>query len=519
MQVLLCICIASKNLIQLCKTQFMFLGMLFTLAVNAQEDTSLTATFDFDDHRIAEKDGKITPVGVGISLTNDRFGNERCAVYIHGHLNSYLNLGTSPLLKPRCGTVSLWVNHGKEVLAGKGYESNPIIVTKNSSSDDFYDSYDLFYDHTSERFMVFASKDSTEQAGASSIGKVEFNRWYHLVFTYDDHHIAFYVDGDLQLHSKKNFVTVFNPLDSVIVGHSANKKNERYMRGSVDDIRFFHRVLSQQEILDLYKAPNPNKTKNLLYEILMYVSIILVLVVVIVLLVIRNRYNLKKQKEQFELINKISELELKVVKAQINPHFISNCLAAIQELIFDDVDKAVQYIARFSFFLRQVLNYSDRNYISLADELEIVKLNVELEQLRFKDEFFFDIHVDDSIDTEQPIPALICQPFVENAIWHGLLPLNKRRAARLTVNVVNKSGSVHIEIEDNGVGRTEEGRLDGTSKGTRLVMDKIETLNRLSKTRNHELHIIDMRDEFDKPAGTKVVIIIHTQNEWNRLQP
>lgn len=485
-------------------------SLLCSPLLYSQVDSNTTLSFDFDEHQIEEKNHRVSPKPVGVSLTNDRFGNEQSAVYVHGHLYSYLNLGTSALLKPKKGTVSLWVNLERKVFAGKGYESNPIIVTKNSTRDDFNDSYCLFYDFKSDRFMVFSSKDSTEQAGANSIEKVMFNQWYHLLFTYDDTHIAFYINGELQLRSRKNFETVFNPLDSVIVGHGANKKNVRYMRGSVDDIRFFHRVLSQEEIVGLYQAPNPNKTRNLVQELLKYGGIILILIITIVLLIIRNKRSLKKQKEQFELVNRITELELKVVKAQINPHFISNCLAAIQELIYDDVDKAGQYIAKFSYFLRQVLNYSDKNYITLSEELEIVKLNVELEKLRFKDQFSFEFEISEQVDTDQLIPALISQPFIENAIWHGLLPLHQQRPARLRLRVIQKTDAICIEIEDNGVGRTSSGEPGANSKGTKLVLDKIETLNRLSKELNHQVEIIDLKDEAGRPAGTKVVILIHT---------
>jgi uncharacterized membrane-anchored protein YhcB (DUF1043 family) len=493
-----------------CRFFTLFFFCITGLPLFSQVDSTITLTFDFNDHQIIEKDHLVIPKPVGVSLTNDRFGNAQSAVYIHGHLNSYLNLGTSPLLKPKKGTVSLWVNHERKVFAGKGYESNPILITKNSTLDDFNDSYSLFYDFKSERFMVFSSKDSTEQAGANSIEKVIFNQWYHLIFTYDDTHIAFYINGELQLRSRKNFETVFNPLDSVVVGHGANKKNQRCMRGSVDDIRFFHRVLSQREISDLYHAPNPNKWKRLMQEFLWYGGIILVLVIVIVLLIIRNKRNLKKQKEQFELVNRVTELELQVVKAQINPHFISNCLAAIQELVYEDVDKAGQYIARFSYFLRQVLNYSDKNYITLSEELEIVKLNVELEQLRFKDQFDFAFEVSEEVDQDQLIPALISQPFVENAIWHGLLPLNNQRVATLTVRVIQKADTICIEIEDNGVGRKSPEEPGVNSKGTKLVLDKLEALNRLSKGVKHRVEIIDLKDESGKPAGTKVVILIDT---------
>lgn len=339
-----------------------------------------------------------------------------------------------------------------------------------------------------------------------------FGKWQHIVITQDSSFFAFYINGILQQKVIKNFNTKYLSSDSVVVGHSASKKNERFSIGSFDDIQIFHRVLSSSEIKELYNAPNPNKLKNAFTEALKYGTIILLLVVVIIILIIRNKRNLKKQKEQFELINRITELELKVVKAQMNPHFISNCLAAIQELIYkNDVDKAGQYLAKFSYFLRQILNYSDKNFITLSEELEIIKLNVELEQLRFKDEFDFQLIIHEDIDMDEVlIPALITQSFIENAIWHGLLPLNNNRKPKLIINILLQNGLPIIEIEDNGVGRNLNKVVSENSKGTKLIVDKIESLNRLYNTTNYKMEIIDITDINKKPIGTK--IRIHLDN-------
>ncbi|MES2132652.1 MAG: LamG-like jellyroll fold domain-containing protein [Bacteroidota bacterium] len=485
-----------------------FFLVLFSKKSNAQIDSSIVLNFDFNDHNYREKNDQVITSPVGVSLVEDRFGNKQSALYLHGHTNSYFSLGKVSSLKPVKGTVSLWVNLERKVYAGCGYESNPILITKNSKNEDFNDAYCLFYDFKSDRFMIFSSKDSTKQAGVNSVETVRFNRWYHLVFTYDDNHIAFYVNGELQLSSKKDFRTKFDPLDSVNVGNGVSKKNDRYMRGTVDDIAIFHRVLTVKEIQDLYDAPNPNKLKNIFNEIFKYGIIILVLIIVIITLIIRNRNNLKKQKENFELLNKITELELKVIKAQMNPHFISNCLAAIQELIYiNNIDKAGQYIAKFSYFLRQVLNYSDKNYITVNEEVEIIKLNVELEQLRFKNKFEFQLHIDEQLDANEIlVPALITQPFIENAIWHGLLPLNEIRRPVLKITVTLKNSLPQIEIEDNGVGRDLNKLNNSNSKGTKLIIDKIESLNRQSGNSNHKLEIIDLTDEHNNPIGTRVII-------------
>lgn len=470
-------------------------------------DSSETVTFDFNNHEIKEKDNKIIPRAEGVNLTSDRFGNEKSALYIHGNLFSYLNLSTSRLLKPKKGTISLWVNLDRRVYSGKGYDNNPIIYTKNNQEFDFNIAYSITYDCYSKRLIACASRDSLKEAIVGSVDDFNFGNWYHLVIVLDSNYLGFYVNGKLQQKVKKGFETEFLSSDSVMIGHTASTKNERYSQGIFDDIQFFHRILSDSEIKTLYNAPNPNKFKNYLSEALKYGVIILVLILVIIGLIIRNKKALIQQKEQFELKNKITELELKVVKAQMNPHFISNCLAAIQELIYkNDIDKAGQYIAKFSYFLRQVLYYSDKNYISLAKEIEIIKLNIELEQLRFKNEFLFEINIDEKIDLEEvQIPALITQPFVENAIWHGLLPLNNVRNPVLKLNIFLQNSSSIIEIEDNGVGRHLTRKNNDTSKGVKLVLDKLESLNRIHQTSSYKIEIIDLIDD-NNQIGTIVKI-------------
>lgn len=471
----------------------------------SQIDSSTTLTFDFNDHEIKEKDNKVLPRGEGVTLAADRFGNEKSAIYIHGNLSSYLNLSCSKLLKPTKGTISLWVNLDRRVYSGKGYDNNPIIYTKNEQELDFNVAYAITYDCYAKKLSAYSARDSLKEAIAISSDKFEFGSWYHLVISFDSNFLTFYINGELQHKAKKEYNTKYLESDSVVIGHTASTKNERYSQGIFDDIQFFHRCLSDEEIYNLYKAPNPNKFRNIIIEVLKYGVVIFILILIIIILVISNKKALRRQKEQLELVNKITELELKVVKTQMNPHFISNCLAAIQELIYkNDIDKAGQYIAKFSYFLRQVLNYSDKNFVSLAEEIEIIKLNVELEELRFKNEFIFDINIDEKIDIDLVlIPSLITQPFIENAIWHGLLPLKNYRTPILKVHVFLLNDLPVIEIEDNGVGRNLQ--KNENSKGTKLVADKIESLNRLNHTLNYKMEIIDLMED-EQQVGTKVRI-------------
>lgn len=482
----------------------------------SQIDTNTVLIFDFNEQLIKENTERIKITPSDVSLVEDRFGNEKSAIYLHGNHTSYLNLGISPLLKPKKGTISLWVNLERKVYAGKGYESNPIIITKNSKALDFSDAYVLFYDFKSDRLMVFSSKDSTEQAGVNSLDNFVFNRWYHLAFTYDNLHLSFYINGNLQLRAKKRFETVFDKEDSVVIGNGASIKNDRYMRGMVDDIHIYHRVLSQAEINNLYNSPNPNSTKIILHGVLKYSIILFILGSFVIIIVFRNKKKLIKQREYYELKNKINELEIKVIKGQVNPHFISNCLSAVQGLIYQNqLDTAALYIAKFNYLMRCVLNASDKTYISLKDEIEIIKLNIALEQLRFKNEFNFKITCSDEIKLyDMSVPSLITQPIIENAIWHGLLPLKNRRTPRLNLNIFISVEFLMIEITDNGVGRLKKQYCEkNESKGIKLVSDKLKCINKLLNSLNNKMEIIDLIDDNNNQIGTKVILQIEYKHD------
>lgn len=484
-------------------------ALLHPALLPARVYESADLSYDFNGHHFGEKNNRESSRPVGVVLTEDRFGNRESALYLQGHANSYFELGSGDLLKPSEGTVSLWVKLERKVYAGKGYESNPILVTRNSANEDFYDAFSLFYDFQSDRLMIFFSKDSLEQSGINSLEPVVFNQWMHLVFTYDDHRIAFYIDGKKQGEAVKRFKTVFLEDSPVYIGHSSSLKNDRRTRGVIDDIRLYHRVLTEAEIGELYREPNPNKMQQLLLSGLRYGAILAAFALLLLALRYRWRQKQKRREEHLELQRNIAELEMKVVKTQMNPHFISNCLAAIQDLIYcGDIEKAGQYLAKFSLFLRQVLEYSDKTYISLEEELEIIKLNIELEQLRFNDNFEYLTEIAPSVrPAEIQVPSLITQPLVENAIWHGLLPLKGLRKARLVIRVYPSGDSLFIEIEDNGVGRKKEGEKNGkTSKGTKLVKDKLASVARLTDSSNYRLQITDLAGPGGQPAGTRILL-------------
>ncbi|MBL7933389.1 MAG: histidine kinase [Bacteroidia bacterium] len=471
-------------------------------------DSTITLTFDFNDHVIEEKNHKTTPTFYGVQLCTDRFGNERSAVLMRGDRACYLSLGTSKLLKSPNMSISFWVNLYRRNYQGTGNIDNPLIVIKNGPGEDFINAIAVIYNPRFDRVGVNSTKDSTYDVVAMDDKIFEFNKWHHFVVVCNNYYLALYADGVLKQKTRKSFETKFLETDSMVVGHTASKKNERMSIGEFDDIQIFNRSLSDQEIKALYEAPNPNEFRNKLNTFFKISGVVVLIACIILVFNYRNKRALKIQKQQFELLARISELELKVIKTQMNPHFISNSLAAIQGLILqNDIDRASQYLAKFSYFMRQVLEYSEKNYVSVDEEIAIIKLNVELEQLRFKNDFLFEVIIENDLRPEDfLIPSLITHPFIENAIWHGLLPLEER-APRLKVIFYKKGNDTFLAIVDNGVGRAIKSEIPSRkSIGTSLASDKIDSINLLRNNSDFKLEIIDLFDENKKPCGTRIEI-------------
>ena len=205
-------------------------------------------------------------------------------------------------------------------------------------------------------------------------------------------------------------------------------------------------------------------------------------------------------------------LEAKALRAQMNPHFIFNCLNSIKSLIQQhEEEKSVTYLTTFSKLIRTLFNNADRKEISLFDEIETCKLYLQLEAMRFSTKFSFSVNVDDNIDLKSTqVPALIIQPFIENAIWHGIVPND---SGHISLNVLPNDGVIEVIIDDNGIGREASqknksaGSMAHQSKGVNLTQSRLE-LNNLLQQRQAKLEIIDKKDLSGIAIGTTVIIKI-----------
>jgi len=256
----------------------------------------------------------------------------------------------------------------------------------------------------------------------------------------------------------------------------------------------------------------PSFWETIIFQILVFLMGSL-LILLIYRFITNSRLKRKKAREDIERL--LNEYRLTALKAQVNPHFMSNSIVAVQNLILqNDTDNANLYLAKFSLLLRSLLEYSNKSVATLRSEINLLELYVELEQLRFSHSFIFELDIDPEIDLDEVvIPTLITQPFVENAIWHGLLPLKDYSNARLIVKVELMENDLKISIIDNGVGRSyfEKERKKHDSRGTELTVTRIETLNQLYQTTGGRIAFEDLYDEQNNPVGTKVSIIIPEQ--------
>ncbi len=205
-----------------------------------------------------------------------------------------------------------------------------------------------------------------------------------------------------------------------------------------------------------------------------------------------------------------------MLRSQMNPHFLFNSLNSIKLYIINNEKKnAVHYLNKFSKLVRKILEASSVKEISLADELETVELYMNIENIRFNNEIQFKAAIDAGIDPHLiKIPSLILQPFLENALWHGLSSKSGEKRIDLQVSRENKN-FILITITDNGVGREEAEKvkqskvLQRKSVGIAITRERLANFSK-DYQNSFQVEIIDLYSETQKARGTSVKLHIPT---------
>jgi ligand-binding sensor domain-containing protein len=247
-----------------------------------------------------------------------------------------------------------------------------------------------------------------------------------------------------------------------------------------------------------------------------FITIVILLLAAIIMTLFWIRIRQVRYKERVKTIynKKIADTEMKALRAQMNPHFIFNCLNSINGYIVQqDHTTASLYLTRFSKLIRLILDNSNSKVVTLSNELEALKLYIEMEALRFEKKFSYMVQVDESVRTDSiQVPPLIIQPYVENAIWHGLLHKKTHGHLAVDLRMIN-DGVLECTITDNGIGREKAQELKSKSVtrnkslGMKLTEDRLHTLNQFAEL-NASIEIIDIKNDGGEASGTKVVLKI-----------
>jgi len=235
------------------------------------------------------------------------------------------------------------------------------------------------------------------------------------------------------------------------------------------------------------------------------------LIVIFYLFRIKTKHDMEKK--MLSLEKDFIEAQQKALRYQMNPHFIFNSMNSIQNFILQKKEEAAHlYLANFSSLMRKILENSKHNQIALQEEIDTIKLYLELESMRFDKKFTYKINISKEINVSVfQIPPMLIQPYLENAIWHGLVPKNENGEIIIDFNLF-KQKTLLICITDNGIGREKASEISSKRKthkptGMRNIEERLELMNRINKS-NLKVKVHDLKNENGEAQGTKVELYI-----------
>jgi len=317
--------------------------------------------------------------------------------------------------------------------------------------------------------------------------------WYELYWIYRDMSLMYLKAGDTS-NAYKNYVLYKQFSDSTILRNRNQWLNDASIRYKVD---------AQQKEVQLLSLRLKNQ-RTLSYAL----SFLIPLTIAVAYLMWRGS-KLKDKRRISEMNRQISEIQQANLRQQMNPHFIFNTLNSIQYYMYQHDKLATNnYLTKFSNLMRKVLENSRHTYIPLSDELNALTLYLELESIRFRDKFDYEIIVDEEIDPILfKVPTMLIQPYVENSICHGLIPMETKGKVKIEIKLVNDY--LTCTIEDNGIGRDAarerrtEREHNHNSLGTKIVASRLDLVNSLYGSCLKTTYT-DLKDNDGNPAGTKV---------------
>jgi hypothetical protein len=293
-------------------------------------------------------------------------------------------------------------------------------------------------------------------------------------------------------------------------------KEHQQLRDSISNDEFLNRITrleiqyeydKKQRAAEFAQMEERMISENKIKQQNQYVKGLLILLVLVAFIsYIYIRHN------QLRAIYARIDLEQRLLRAQMNPHFIFNSLCAVQDFILaNNPQKANTFLTKIARLMRNILENSREEFVSLEKEIETIRLYLDVQQLRFETEFEYTISLDESIDPENfSVPPMLTQPCVENSIEHGLLPAKVK--GHLDIEYTLMDDLLRLEVTDNGVGRKEaaeksKGDQKKQSVSTKLTSQRLEHFRKTFRKKRISYNIFDLYDD-GKASGTKVIMML-----------
>ncbi|MFZ1528935.1 MAG: histidine kinase [Ferruginibacter sp.] len=228
--------------------------------------------------------------------------------------------------------------------------------------------------------------------------------------------------------------------------------------------------------------------------------------------------NEQLQNKIMEADRQIAEVQMAALSAQMNPHFIFNCMNSIQKYVLrNEKEKAITFLQHFSELMRCVLESSTKNKVGLDEEINMLEKYLLLEQQRLNNKFSYVINISPGLQTDFfEIPGMLIQPYVENAIWHGMMNLPDDAAGKIELSFERENGYIKCEVLDNGVGRKRAAEMElqkssrHKSHGMAIAQKRMELLQK-EHIPLPEIRITDLHTAGGLPAGTRISIYLHAE--------
>ena len=450
---------------------------------------------------------------------------------VTGHITIANGLLSNRIKRIRLSNEYLWIINGGAVQAWniKSNEIKTINTTDGLLSSEIFDVevlHDTVYVATASGIQFFPQNIETRNSfspvsliAAVKADDSDIALTNKATLPYYTKNITISLQG-IALKSDGNFTYRYRllPADTSWISVSANENMVRFSALPPGNYTFESRVVNEDGIMSKDAAVFTFSIAKPWWQQWLFRSLVILMLLLLAYLIFKNRLKANQQKltvelEKSRVQEELRQSQLSSLKAQMNPHFMFNALNSIQEFILlNDKKQANMYMGKFADMMRLILDMSNKDTITLDEELRSLDLYLQLEALRFEEQFSFSIDKDKSINVAYiHMPAMIIQPYVENAVKHGLLHKPGEKKLSIHFSLVNEH-TLCCTVTDNGIGRKRSGEINEmrqkkySSFATGATQKRLELLN----YRKKELISVTYKDLYD-PAGqaTGTVVTIN----------